>query len=159
MTQNSLGLPHKETEIIASELNRLLANFQVYYQNLRGLHWNIRGKRFFDLHLKFEELYNDSQLKIDLIAERVLTLGSTPLHTFEDYTSQSQLPVGRNVLSDEAAITLLLECLPQLLGRERKILQLADAISDEGTTSMMSDFIAEQEKTIWMLSAWLEREI
>jgi starvation-inducible DNA-binding protein len=159
MTQNSLGLPHKETEIIASELNRLLANFQVYYQNLRGLHWNIRGKRFFDLHLKFEELYNDSQLKIDLIAERVLTLGSTPLHTFEDYTSQSQLPVGRNVSSDEAAITLLLECLPQLLGRERKILQLADAISDEGTTSMMSDFIAEQEKTIWMLSAWLEREI
>jgi starvation-inducible DNA-binding protein len=159
MKQNSLGLPHKETEVIASELNRLLANFQVYYQNLRGLHWNIRGKRFFDLHLKFEELYNDSQLKIDLIAERVLTLGSTPLHTFEDYTSQSQLPVGRNVSSDEAAITLLLECLPQLLGRERKILQLADAISDEGTTSMMSDFIAEQEKTIWMLSAWLEREI
>ncbi len=159
MTQNSLGLPHKETEIIASELNRLLANFQVYYQNLRGLHWNIRGKRFFDLHLKFEELYNDSQLKIDLIAERVLTLGSTPLHTFEDYTAQSKLPIGRNVSSDEAAITLLLECLPQLLGRERKILQLADAISDEGTTSMISDFIAEQEKTIWMLSAWLEREI
>lgn len=159
MKHNSLGLPQKETEVIASELNRLLANFQVYYQNLRGLHWNIRGKRFFDLHLKFEELYNDSQLKIDLIAERVLTLGSMPLHTFEDYTAQSQLPIGRNVSSDEAAIALLLECLPQLLARERKILQLADAINDEGTTSMMSDFIVEQEKTIWMLSAWLEREI
>ncbi|MCZ8145204.1 ferritin-like domain-containing protein [Flavobacterium sp.] len=159
MKHNSLGLPQKETEVIASELNRLLANFQMYYQNLRGLHWNIRGKRFFDLHLKFEELYNDSQLKIDLIAERVLTLGSTPLHTFEDYTLHNQLPVGRNISSDEAAIALLLECLPQLLVMERKILQLADAISDEGTSSMMSDFIVEQEKTIWMLSAWLEREI
>lgn len=116
-----MGLPHKETEIIASKRNCLLANFQVYYQNLRGLHWNIRGKRFFDLHLKFEELYNDSQLKIDLIAERVLTLGSTPLHTFEEHTSQSQLPVGRSVSSDEAAIALLLESLPQLLVMERVI--------------------------------------
>jgi starvation-inducible DNA-binding protein len=73
---NILGLPVKETEEIVSELNLLLSNYQVYYQNLRGIHWNIRGKRF-DLHVKFEELYNDSQLKIDMIAERVLTLGGT----------------------------------------------------------------------------------
>ena len=66
-TLNILGLPVKETEVIAAELNILLSNFQVYYQNLRGIHWNIRGKRFFQLHVKFEELYNDSQLKIDLI--------------------------------------------------------------------------------------------
>ena len=75
MKTNILGLPVKESELIIVELNVLLSNFQVYYQNLRGIHWNIRGKRFFDLHVKFEELYNDSQLKIDLIAERVLTLG------------------------------------------------------------------------------------
>jgi starvation-inducible DNA-binding protein len=79
MKTNILGLPVKETEEIVSELNLLLSNYQVYYQNLRGIHWNIRGKRFFDLHVKFEELYNDSQLKIDMIAERVLTLGGTPL--------------------------------------------------------------------------------
>jgi starvation-inducible DNA-binding protein len=90
MKTNSLGLEFKKAEVLAAELNILLANFQVYYQNLRGLHWNIRGKRFFDLHVKFEELYNDSQLKIDLIAERVLTLGSTPLHTFEDYMMKLQ---------------------------------------------------------------------
>ena len=88
---NILGLPVKETEVIAAELNILLSNFQVYYQNLRGIHWNIRGKRFFDLHVKFEELYNDAQLKVDLIAERVLTLGGTPLHTFEDYIANNRL--------------------------------------------------------------------
>lgn len=71
MKTNILGLPVKETEVIIGELNSLLSNYQVYYQNLRRIHWNIRGKRFFDLHVKFEELYNDSQLKIDLIAERV----------------------------------------------------------------------------------------
>ena len=63
MKTNILGLPVKESEEISKDLNVLLANFQVYYQNLRGIHWNIRGKRFFELHLKFEELYNDTQLK------------------------------------------------------------------------------------------------
>jgi starvation-inducible DNA-binding protein len=159
MKRNSLGLPVEETEVLVLELNILLSNFQVYYQNLRGLHWNIRGKRFFDLHVKFEELYNDSQLKIDLIAERVLTLGGTPLHTFEDYIQKNKLTVGKNIHNDEEAINLIVNSLSQLLKIERVILNQADEIDDEGTNSMMSDFIKEQEKTIWMMKAWLEEEI
>ncbi len=153
--KNILGLLVKESEMIANELNVLLSNFQVYYQNLRGIHWNIRGKRFFDLHVKFEELYNDSQLKIDLIAERVLTFGGTPLHTFEDYIKHNELTVGKNISMDEKAIHLIVTSLSQLLVIERKILNNSGEINDEGTNSMMSDFIAEQEKTIWMMRAWL----
>ena len=156
MKINILGLPVKESELIVKELNILLSNFQVYYQNLRGIHWNIRGKRFFDLHVKFEELYNDSQLKIDMIAERVLTLGGTPFHTFEDYIKNSQLPVGKNISIDEKAIHLIVNSLSHLLKIEREILFKSSEISDEGTNSMMSDFIAEQEKVIWMMQAWLE---
>lgn len=159
MKTNSLGLPIKESEELVNDLNGLLSNFQIYYQNLRGLHWNIRGKRFFDLHLKFEELYNDSQIKIDLIAERVLTLGGTPLHTFADYISNSKLNVGKNISKDVEAIQLILESLSVLLQVERVILAKAANINDEGTNSMMSDFIAEQEKTNWMLKAWMEEEI
>ncbi len=159
MKQNTLGLPVKETESIVVELNTLLSNFQVYYQNLRGLHWNIRGKRFFDLHLKFEELYNDSQLKIDLIAERVLTLGGSPLHTFDDYVKNNQLPIGKDISNDEMAIRLIVTSLSYLLKIERKILVDAATINDEGTSSMMSDFIVEQEKTIWMMNAWLEETL
>ena len=140
MKINSLGLPVEKSEELVNELNNLLSNFQVYYQNLRGLHWNIRGKRFFDLHLKFEELYNDSQLKIDLIAERVLTLGGTPLHTFSDYISNSKLKVGKNISKDVEAIELILESLGILLQLERVILAKASDINDEGTNSMMSDF-------------------
>lgn len=152
---NTLGLPKKETELIVDDLNTLLANFQVYYQNLRGLHWNIRGKRFFDLHVKFEELYNDSQLKIDMIAERVLTLGGTPLHTFSDYLERNSLEVGKNISNDEIAVQLIVKSLTDLLVIERRILKSSDEITDEGTNSMMSDFITEQEKTIWMMNAWL----
>ena len=159
MKTNSLGLPIKESEELVNELNGLLSNFQIYYQNLRGLHWNIRGKRFFDLHLKFEELYNDSQIKIDLIAERVLTLGGTPLHTFADYIENSKLQIGKNISKDVEAIQLILESLSVLLQVERVILAKAADINDEGTNSMMSDFIVEQEKTNWMLKAWMEEEI
>lgn len=154
MKLNSIGLPSAEAEVLAAELNVLLANFQVYYQNLRGLHWNIRGKRFFDLHLKFEELYNDSQLKIDLIAERVLTLDAVPFHTFEDYIKHSQIEIGKNIHNDEKAIELIVSSLSKLLLIERVILKKSGEIEDEGTNSMMGDFIAEQEKTIWMLKAW-----
>ncbi|WP_026711766.1 Dps family protein [Flavobacterium filum] len=159
MKTNSLGLELKKAEIIAAELNILLANFQVNYQNLRGLHWNIRGKRFFDLHLKFEELYNDSQLKIDMIAERILTLGARTLHTFEDYIKNNKLFVGKDISNDEEAVSLIVSSLTQLLKIERVILKQADDAFDEGTNSMMSDFIKEQEKTIWMMKAWLEDEI
>ncbi len=156
---NVLGLPVKEAEVIAAELNILLANFQVYYQNLRGLHWNIRGKRFFQLHVKFEELYNDAQLKIDMVAERVLTLGGTPLHTFEDYVANNKLIVGKNISKDTEAVALIIESLANLLKIERVILDETAKIDDEGTNSMMSDFIKEQEKTVWMMKAWSEEEI
>ena len=158
-TLNILGLPVKETEVIAAELNILLSNFQVYYQNLRGIHWNIRGKRFFSLHVKFEELYNDAQQKIDEVAERVLTLGAVPLHTFEDYIENNRLTVGRNVSKDTAAVHLIMDSLSNLLKIERIILEETGKIGDEGTNAMMSGFITEQEKTIWMMKAWSEEEI
>lgn len=159
MEYNKLGLPVAQSETIVNELNVLLANFQVYYQNLRGLHWNIRGKRFFDLHVKFEELYNDAQLKIDLIAERVLTLGGVPLHTFEDYIKNNKLTINRNISKDQEAIELISNSLGALLVIEREILEKSSEINDEGTNSMISDFITEQEKTIWMMQAWLDETV
>ena len=159
MKTNILGLPVSETIELAKNLNELLANFQTYYQNLRGLHWNIRGKRFFDLHVKFEELYNDAQIKIDLIAERVLTLGAVPLHTFEDYMKVNSIIVGKNISKDEDAIQIIVSSLAALLVIERRILAASSEIQDESTNSMMSDFIVEQEKTIWMMKAWLEESL
>ena len=159
MSYNSIGLNAEKSLALSDDLNELLANFQRYYQNLRGIHWNIKGKRFFDLHVKFEELYDDANMKVDEIAERILTLGGVPLHTFEDYIANSKVPVGKNVTKDEEAIRLIVESLTQLLMIERKLLNASDEAEDEGTNSMMSDFISEQEKTVWMMKAWLAEEI
>tara|TARA_R110001583_G_scaffold335_6_gene3053 strand:+ start:5100 stop:5600 length:501 start_codon:yes stop_codon:yes gene_type:complete len=155
MNKTIIGLDQEKTESLALSLNGLLSSFQVYYQSLRGLHWNIKGKSFFELHLKFEEFYTDSQEKIDLIAERILTLGGKPLHTFADYSENAKVPVGKNISNDVEAVSLVINSLSELLKIERSILNESDGANDEGTNSMMSDFIAEQEKTIWMLNSWL----
>jgi starvation-inducible DNA-binding protein len=159
MELNSIGLPAAKSIELAGDLNTLLANFQTYYQNLRGIHWNIRGKSFFDLHAKFEELYDDANLKVDMIAERVLTLGEIPKHTFEDYVAVSSVPVGKNITKDEEAIRLIVDSLKELLIIERRILDASDEAGDEGTNAMMSDFITEQEKTVWMMKAWLAEQV
>ncbi|AIY13659.1 MULTISPECIES: Dps family protein [Cellulophaga] len=159
MKLNSIGLDAAKSAQLSDDLNTLLANFQRYYQNLRGIHWNIKGKRFFDLHIKFEELYTDANEKVDMIAERILTLGGLPLHTFEDYIANSTIEVGKNIHKDEAAIHLIVDSLSKLLVIERKILNTSGDADDEGTNSMMSDFIAEQEKTVWMMKAWLTEEV
>lgn len=159
MKLNSIGLSQQESENLVVDLNKLLANFQQYYLNLRGIHWNIKGKQFFDLHTKFEELYTDANVKVDEIAERILTLGGVPFHTYRDYTANATVPVGEDVAQDENAIRLIVDSLKELLIIERKILHASDEANDEGTNSMMSDFITEQEKTVWMMKAWLAEKI
>jgi len=155
MQKNILGLHQKDAENLGEELNILLANFQTYYQSLRGLHWNIKGKNFFELHLKFEELYTDAQEKVDMIAERILTLQGVPMHTFMEYTNKASVPVAHHISNDEKAVQLIVDSLSELLKIERNILDLSDEANDEGTNAMMSDFISEQEKTVWMMNAWL----
>ena len=150
-----LGLNEQKINELVVDLNKLLANFQIYYQNLRGLHWNIKGKSFFELHVKFEELYTDAQDKVDLIAERILTLQGTPLHTFADYQSLATVTVGKNISKDIDAVLLVVKSLEELIVIERSILEKSDKADDEGTNTLMSDFIAEQEKTVWMMKAWL----
>ncbi len=151
---NNIGLDINASQNTAVELNDLLANYQMFYMNLRGFHWNIKGKKFFELHLKFEELYNDALIKVDEIAERVLTLSATPLHTFTAYLDTSEIKSAENVTDGEIAINSILESLKILLTKERAILSIAGDANDEGTVALMSDYIVQQEKLVWMLSAY-----
>lgn len=152
---NTIGLDVKKSKELAKQLNDLLANYQLFYQNLRGFHWNIKGPKFFELHLKFEELYNDAVIKVDEIAERVLTLGETPLHTMEDYIACSAI---KSVKSDNIQTESVLHVIDNfsvLIKKERQILDLADEANDEGTNSLMSDYISQSEKTVWMLTSFM----
>ncbi|HRY31454.1 MAG TPA: Dps family protein [Bacteroidales bacterium] len=154
---NLIGLDKKKSETLAARLNELLANYQVFYTNVRGFHWNIKGEKFFELHLKFEELYNDLVVKIDDIAERILTLGKTPANTFTDYLSVSQIKEVSGLTDGRKAVENLLESFRILLLRQRELLELSGDAGDEGTNALMSDYIREQEKLVWMYAAFLSK--
>jgi len=154
---NKIGLNSKDVQELIDSLNDLLANYQVFYQNVRGFHWNIRGNKFFELHAKFEELYNDLQIKIDEVAERILTLGGTPLHTFEDYIKTSKVKVVKNESQDDACVQGILTAFQILLEKQRVLLTLSAKLDDEGTNALASDYIREQEKLVWMYSSWLNK--
>lgn len=142
-------------EELRSKLNTLLATYQIHYQNLRALHWNVKGVNFFELHLKYEEQYTRTQIIIDDLAERILTLQSTPLHRFQDYLANSQLKENVTISEGKPGMTYIVEAQNVLIDLEKEILALSGEADDEGTNSMMSDLIREKEKTNWMFSAWL----
>lgn len=153
---NQIGINNQKAEQLAGKLNILLANFQLFYINARGYHWNIKGDNFFELHLKFEEVYNDAVLKIDEIAERILTLGYTPFHSFTDYLANTGIAEARNITDGKKCVQGVVSGYQTLLGIEREILSLSAEANDEGTNALMSDYIREQEKLVWMYSAYLK---
>jgi starvation-inducible DNA-binding protein len=154
---NQIGLDKQASSDLSDKLNELLANYQIFYMNARGFHWNIKGEKFFELHAKFEDLYNDSLEKVDEIAERILTLGFTPLHNYADYSDLSKIKAAKNVSSGKEAVQTILDGYEVLLPLERELLDLAGNSNDEGTGALMSDYIREQEKLVWMYSAFLNK--
>lgn len=152
---NSIGLDIQKSRVLAEKLNELLADYSIFYQNVRGYHWNIKGDKFFELHQKFEELYNDLFVKIDEVAERILTLGHTPNHKYSDYKKDAKVKESSEVADGIQDVKDILECFKIIISLQRDILDLSDDANDEGTNALMSDYIREQEKLVWMYSAYL----
>ncbi|ASP37804.1 DNA starvation/stationary phase protection protein [Bacterioplanes sanyensis] len=155
MSKTFIGLKQDDVQALAQQLNELLANYQILYMNVRGFHWNIKGENFFELHVKFEELYNDLLLKVDEVAERILTLGHQPLHAFSDYIELSSIAERKQVSDGREAVESIVDGLAQLVARQRTVLAAASDADDEGTAALMSDYISQQEKSLWMYRAYL----
>lgn len=148
----------EKKESLIEQMNNLLASYQIHYQNLRGLHWNIKGEQFFELHVKYEELYTRTQEVIDELAERILSIGGSPTHQYVEYltkTSINELPTTSN---GSAGVGYIVNAQETLLQLERSILELTDKLEDEGSNALMSDLIREKEKTTWMFNAWLNKK-
>ncbi|HNR07860.1 MAG TPA: Dps family protein [Saprospiraceae bacterium] len=155
--RNAIGLDSKKSKQLAEKLNDLLAHYSIFYQNTRGYHWNIKGEKFFELHLKFEELYNDLLLKIDEVAERILTLGYAPLHNYSEYKKASAIKESSQVSDGLKAVEDILNSFRVIIGLQRELLGLSAEAGDEGTNALMSDYIRAQEKLVWMYSAFLNK--
>ncbi len=153
-TLDYTGLNENKVSNVVKGLTQLLANFQVYYANLRGFHWNVKGHGFFILHSKYEELYNDAATKIDDIAERLLQLDAAPESKYSEYLKVSTIKEAGEIHCGKEAIESLLGYLKTLIALEREILSAASEAGDEVTVSLMSDYLKDQEKSVWMFTAF-----
>lgn len=149
-----LNLDVNKTKKTVEELNILLADYHMYYQRLRNFHWNVTGKNFFDLHEKFEELYDDAKIKIDELAERILTLRLKPKSNFSDYLSISNLKEESGDIEDIEMVHTLLKDHGTIIEQMRKVVRTADEAHDEGTIDLVGAYIRELEKSSWMLEVW-----
>lgn len=143
-----------QAQPLDTELATLLADYQVFYQKLRGYHWTVTGPLFFGLHAKFEELYLDAAEKVDALAERLAARGARPPVTLkeslalarlkEDGTHPAATDMVRNVATD-------LETLSAAL---RKAARTAGDANDTASVNLLDGYADGQEKTLWMLRAF-----
>ncbi|HCY00235.1 MAG TPA: DNA starvation/stationary phase protection protein [Bacteroidales bacterium] len=153
---NQIGISKDYSAKMNEKLNVYLSNVQLSYMNVRGYHWNIVGKQFFQLHEKFEELYDSLNEMADEVAERILMLGGTPVHAFSKYIKMATIKEKENISTAEGTIKETLNELLELLKNEREIIEFAAENGDEGTIDLMTGYISEQEKLVWMLNANLK---
>lgn len=148
----------REAQQVVNHFKWVVSQLSDLLSESAWISWNVRGNRFFVLHAKFEELYNDAIEKVDEIAERILTLGGVPLHSYAAYTKVATLKAKENVTDGDACLRAVVEDVQVLLKQEREILSVAAEIGDDGTQDVFSSYVSSQEKLLWMLSAYLNQK-
>lgn len=142
---------------LVKQLNNLLASYQVAYFNIRASHWMIKGENFFELHKVFETGYNDATVKIDAIAERILTLGGQPLLNASDMLKLSVIKENGPNGDQEKCVVAMLNDLKGLSVIENEVVKLAQDHEDVVTADLITKYLGEQQKTAWMLSQFLNK--
>lgn len=138
-------------------LNRQLANWSLLYVKLHNYHWYVKGPQFFTLHAKFQELYEESALHVDEIAERILTLKGKPLATMQEYLSNASLQEATNSESAESMVDSIIFDFTKVLGELKEGMQIAEQHNDETSADMLLAIHTQVEKHVWMLSAFNNR--
>ncbi len=142
------------SKAIVSKLNSLVADFTVFYQKLRHYHWNVKGSRFFILHQKFEEIYDEINLVIDELAERIVGLEGVPLHTLAHVLEEASLQEDPNIPDGEAMVAALVSDMTALTKSLQSALEEAEDAEDRTTVNMLDEVKDGLEAHIWMLKAW-----
>ncbi len=137
------------------KLDQLLINYHIHYQKLRNFHWNVYGQNFFELHRKFEDMYNQVKSQIDAVAERILTLGYRPSSTLKIYLAEAQIKEPIDRPTPDEMVAEVLGDLDIMVNLMRECLKSANEEGDEATTDLISGYLKATEKNRWMLASYL----
>jgi len=139
---------------MVAELNNLIADFTVFYQKLRHYHWNVKGKQFFKLHEKFEEIYTEIGDVIDELAERVVGLEGTPLHTLAHMLEATSLKEDAELPASGVMVSRTVDDVKALSKSLMAAIEVAEKADDRTTVNMLDEIHDGLEGHLWMLEAW-----
>jgi len=152
----NIGIEEQDRKAIADGLSRLLADTYSLYLKTHNFHWNVTGPMFNTLHLMFEAQYNELALAVDLVAERIRSLGFPAPGSYSEYARLSSIPEAVGVPKADEMIRQLVQGQESVARTAREIFPLVDKVNDEPTADLLTQRLQVHEKTAWMLRSLLE---
>ena len=140
---------------IQSSLNLQIANWSVLYTKLHRFHWYVKGPLFFTLHAKFEELYDESALVVDQVAERLLAIQGEPIATMREYLETASIQESINETKASDMVATLVKDYTQINESLKQLAELAEAENDTITNDLAVGLIEKIDTHLWMLNAYL----
>jgi starvation-inducible DNA-binding protein len=140
---------------IQSELNLQIANWSVLYTKLHRFHWYVKGPLFFTLHAKFEELYDESALVVDQVAERLLAIGGEPIATMKEYLEATTIQESANETKASDMVATLVKDYKHMNKSLKQLAELAESENDTITNDLAVGLIEKIDTHVWMLNAYL----
>lgn len=140
---------------VTQALNKQVANWMVLYIKLHHYHWFIKGRHFFTLHEKFEELYEEASQNIDELAERILSIGGSPVSTMKDSLQLASISEAEGNIEEEGMVKSVISDFEKMSGELEDGIKTAEDAGDDGTADMFIGIKQSLSKHIWMLKAFL----
>jgi starvation-inducible DNA-binding protein len=154
--QIDIGIDPKNREQIANALARVQADTYTLYLKTHNYHWNVTGPMFQTLHLMFEAQYNELWTAVDLVAERIRSLGFPAPGTYRQFAALTAIKEDDGVPKAEEMIRRLVEGHETVARTARTAFKLAEEVRDQVTCDLLTQRMQVHEKTAWMLRSLLE---
>lgn len=153
-------MPKKSTDnaqaALTDSLNALLADLFALYLKTKNFHWHVRGPRFRELHLLFDEQATEIFALTDLVAERVRKNGAVTLTSIQAVGAKSRIaPQDDAALDAEAMIAQLAADNRRLIDWLRETKAAASAAGDNATDGAIDDWTDQAEQRAWFLESLL----
>lgn len=154
--QIDIGINAKDRQKTAEGLSRLLADSYTLYLKTHNFHWNVTGPMFQTLHLMFEGQYTELALAVDLIAERIRSLGFPAPGSYAQFAKLTSIAEADGVPAAKEMIAELIQGNEAVVRTARKLFPVAEKAGDEATADLLTQRINLHEKSAWMLRSLLE---
>ena len=152
-----IGIAEPDRIAIADGLSRVLADTYTLYLKTHNYHWNVTGPMFNTLHLMFEDQYNELWIAVDLIAERIRSLGQPAPGTYAQFAALTRIAEPDGIPTAEEMLVDLVDGNEAVTKTAREVFEVADAANDQSTADLLTQRLQVHEKVAWMLRSMLEQ--